>query len=181
MPFMADIIPGLDPLSQKLLQELQKTIDESHGWEYAIAKAKAREKLVSSHLVKYLVRPGNVLVDVQGLNTKSYMALNWPEEEPIDDDSNNEYYEAYDIPLRKKLVKRWSNLRGKYMRKRLEYKWKVPVCSCKFDGQFEIYEEVIDIEMKVAYEDEEVLIDQLSMFPLYFASEDLRSTLERRG
>jgi hypothetical protein len=181
MPFMAEILPNLDPLSRNLLQGLRKTIDESHGWEYTSAKARARKGLVSRRLVKYLIRPGDVLVDIQGLDTQAYVALKWAEEEPPEDDGDREDYEEYDIARRKKPPKRGSKSQGKGTWKKLRYRWKVPVSSWRFDGCFEMHEEIIIIKMKVAYEDEEVSIDQLNIFPLDFAPKDLRSTLEWRG
>ncbi|ERF73697.1 hypothetical protein EPUS_00951 [Endocarpon pusillum Z07020] len=181
LPFMPDILPKLDPLSRNLLQELQKTIDESHGWEYASANAKAGKGLVARHLVKYLIKPGDVLVDIQGLETQAYQALEWAEELPPDDDGDREDYEDYDISRRKIPLKRGPKSQSNDVRKKLRYKWRLPVSSWRFDGHFEMHKEVIFINMKVAYEDQEVPINQLSIFPLAFAPKGVRNTLEQRG
>ncbi|KAF7502675.1 hypothetical protein GJ744_005263 [Endocarpon pusillum] len=134
LPFMPEILPKLDPLSRNHLQELQRTIYESHGWEYALANAKAGKGLVARHLVKYLIKPGDIIVDIQGLKTQAYQALEWAEEMPPDDDGDREDYEDYNILRRKIPPKRGRKSQSNDVRKTLRYKWQLPVSSWRFDG-----------------------------------------------
>ncbi|KAI9860340.1 MAG: hypothetical protein M1813_006229 [Trichoglossum hirsutum] len=181
MPFIPDVLPDLDPLSRSLVAQLERTVEASHGYEYESARMQAEKGLVAGHLFKYLIRPGDALVDIQGPLTQAYVALDWAEENPPAEDGNPEDYEEYDYLRRRRTPKRGSKVKASNAQKSLKYSWNVPVSYWKFDGAFEMRQELLRITMKVGYEEEAIQISQLDIVPLEYAPKHLQSILEKRG
>lgn len=181
MPFLPDVLPKLDPLSRNLINQLQKSVTATHGHEYASARLQAEKGLVARHFFKYLIRPGDLLVNLRGPATQAFIALNWAEENPAAIDGDPGDYELYDHLRRKRTSKRGPEAKTINAQKSLRYTWQVPVSHWEFDGAFEMHEERIEIIMKVGYEEESVRIDELNIVPLKYAPGGLREILERRG
>jgi hypothetical protein len=181
-PFLPDILPDLDLISRNLISKLHESIMSSHGYEYESAKLQAEKGLVARHLMKYLVRPGDVLVDMLGPSTQAYVALDWPMENPPPEDDNRDDYEDYD-PIKRKRTPKWkhSQAKGASTRKSLKYSWRIPVEYWRFNGNFELHKEYIIMEMNVGYDEEAVPINLLNFVPLDVAPPGLRTTLENRG
>ncbi len=181
MPFIPDVLPKLNPLSRNLVNQLQKGIKATHGHEYTSATLQAKKGLVARHLFKYLIRPGDILVNLRGPATQAFIALDWAEEVLPAIDGDPEDYELFDHLRRKRTPKRGPKAKPINAQKSLRYTWQVPVSHWEFDGAFEMREELMSIKMKVGYEEESVRIDQLNFVPLKYAPEGLWETLERRG
>jgi hypothetical protein len=181
IPYIPDILPDLDPLSRSLVEKLQKSIEDSHGYEYTSANLQFRKGLVARHLVKYLIRPGDVLVSPKGPSTQAYIALDWPTEREPPIDGHPEDYEEYDRYRRRKMPRWRPEARPSGGRKFLRYEWMIPVWHWRFDGDFEMTQTQLTLRMKSTYEEEAVNINELNILPLEHGPRRWRKQLETRG
>ena len=172
MPLFHHAVPHLTPLKHELLEQLADSIMASHGEEFALAKRCAAKGVVSRRLVKYLVRPGDVLVRTQGLAPCAYLATSWAHEEESHED---------DVPLpHQRHPHKFSVERNQGSGKRT-YKFEVAAWSWAFDGSFEKKRTTLKIQLKVGDEDDEVRITSLKYFPLHFDEGGLHELLVKRG
>lgn len=74
---MPEIMPKLSETSRHLVEQLQQCIEESHGHEYDLPNSLAERGLVSQNLFKYLIRPGDVLVETTERKTLAYVTTDW--------------------------------------------------------------------------------------------------------
>jgi len=174
-PFMAEILPNLDGVSRRLLEQLRECIDASHGFDYSAAKSLAEKGFVSKNLFKYLIRPGDILVKPAGQRTKAYLAFEWAKDERRPDEGEPEDYNELGeyVRVRRKRAGHSDGTRT--------YRWKVPVWSWDFNGVFSRRYEELTLELKADNAAETVPINQLNIIPLRFAPSSLRETLEKRG
>ncbi|KAL1799705.1 hypothetical protein ACET3X_000047 [Alternaria dauci] len=61
-PFIPEVLSELNITSQNLVKQLHAVIDKSYGYEYDSAKFQAEKGMVARKHLKYLIRPGDVLV-----------------------------------------------------------------------------------------------------------------------
>ncbi|CEN61299.1 hypothetical protein ASPCAL07956 [Aspergillus calidoustus] len=175
IPSMGDARSKLDAQGQKLFDLLYKCIDSSHGLEYASARKYESEGLTSSRLLQYLIKPGDVLVNLAGPNTQAYVALDWAR--PLFAMEGD-----YEAALAYMKEEGTSNPDSKsHHSKRLTYSWTVPVAHWSFDGNFERTETSLLLTMSVEYESETVPIKYLDYVPLNHTPSDIPGLLERRG
>ncbi|ORX96973.1 hypothetical protein BCR34DRAFT_607469 [Clohesyomyces aquaticus] len=179
-PFIAEVLPELELISQNLIKQLQTAINKSHGYEYESARNQAKHGLVARHLLKYLIRPGDVLISNSEKNPKAYIAIGWIEkpEEPLDEDSK---YEDYDNVRRKRIPKYGPLSKLPGSKKRTAWFWSVPVWYWAYDGVFSKEEYPLGIVMDIGYEEETVPITSLNIYPLKYAPKETVELLERRG
>jgi hypothetical protein len=176
-PFMDDILPKLDGVGRRLLEQLRECVEASHGFDYSAANSLAEKGLVSKDLFKYLIRPGDILVKRAGPMTTAHLALDWVKEIPIaEEGASEDYNDQHEHVGRAKRGKR-----GAHSDDARTYTWKVPVWSWYYDGQFHKQHRSLTLELKATYTTETVPINQLKIIPLRFASLSLRETLEKRG
>jgi hypothetical protein len=180
-PFIAGVLPKLSTRSRNLIKQLQAVIAESYGHEYTSVKLQAEKGTIARKYLKYLVRPGDVLVSsaAEGNIPQACIARDWigaPEttlEEPELEDWEH---------VGKQLVEGHSSLVNSISdRKMTTYVWKVPVWNWSFDGNFGRQETSIDITMSLANEGDSVEIRSLKYYPLQYAAANMRSLLEKRG
>lgn len=176
-PHLDDILEEIDGLSRRLIQKLWSHINEGYGVQYLRAREKTKDGKVSAELLKYLIKPGDILAHPDGPNTRAYMALQWPEEDPPPDDGHPEDYEEFD-PIRRKET---YSFRDDTNIKSLRYSWSIPVAFWEFDGVFQRSEKVLKITMKVSMRDEIVEINSLKFYPLQYAPQTIEQSLEHRG
>ncbi|CAG8954560.1 hypothetical protein HYFRA_00004477 [Hymenoscyphus fraxineus] len=174
-PYIPEILPELDPVSRRLMKQLQQHIEESHGFEYDSAKSLAEKGFVSQTLFKYLIRPGDVLVRCMGAMTQAYLATDWAAESREQQEEFQESHER-DHFTRKKGGKYTERARGKVNRS-----WIVPVWCWKFDGNFSMSREHLFLNMTAESADEILHIDQLDVIPIRYASAGFYETLQKRG
>jgi len=160
---------------------LQAVIAESYGHEYTSVKLQAEKGTIARKYLKYLVRPGDVLVSsaAEGNIPQACIARDWigaPEttlEEPELEDWEH---------VGKQLIEGHGSLVNSISgRKMTTYVWKVPVWYWSFDGNFGRHETSIDIMMSLANEGDSVDIRSLNHYPLQYAAAEIRSLLEKRG
>lgn len=176
-PYLDDILPELDGLSQRLIEKLRKKIDESYGSEYDLARTMTEEGKVSSQLFKYLIKPGDILIRASGPKTQAYMALDWAQEDDPPDDGYLEDYEEFNIFQRKPTY----SFRDDETTKFLRFSWSIPVTCWHYDGVFERHKERLKVTMKVSTQEETVQISKLDIVPLHYAPKGVKETLQHRG
>ncbi|KAI4619722.1 hypothetical protein J4E83_005577 [Alternaria metachromatica] len=180
-PFIPEILPDLDTPSQNLIRQLQSAIEKSYGYEYDSAKLQAEKGRVSRKHLKYLFQPGDVLVrnGTGGYVPQACIATDWIERpETTLEDSQ---YEESDYIQRKRIPRYGPLANSESSRKLTTYSWEVPMWYWLFDGAFAKQESRIEITMSLGYEEETVAIRDLNVYPLRYASEDMRLLLEKRG
>jgi hypothetical protein len=183
---------GLSLQSQRLLSLLKQCIMESYGAEYEAADGAFADGLVSGRYMKYLVRPGDVLVMTDGLQISAFMSLDWIAEiDPYTEDRKahqSEYSEIY-VRRRERSPTGKGNYRSRsssasqiliYETSSPSY-WRVNAWSWEFAGSFEKKTCPVDIELPTHEQDELVQINSLAVRPVRFAGEEVKSRLERRG
>ena len=95
LPYIATVLPDLDTPSRNLVKQLAETLEKSHGYEYQSARLQAEKGKVARHLIRYLIRPGDVLVDNTYTESQAYVATGWIEgpevavEESDDEEPDN--------------------------------------------------------------------------------------------
>lgn len=180
-PFITGVLPKLSTRSRNLIKQLQAVLAESYGHEYTSAKLQAEKGMIARKYLKYLIRPGDVLVSsaTEGNIPQACIAGGW--------------IVAPETTLEKSELEEWEHL-GKQLieghdslvnptssRKMTTYVWKVPVWHWSFDGNFGRHETTIDIMMSLANEGDSVEIRSLNKYPLQYAATETRSLLEKRG
>lgn len=194
-PFMEKILPEVAPEYRRVLSLLRKSIYHSYGAEYAAAKEQAKNGRVSRSLFKYLIRPGDILVNPSGMETAGYEAIDWPEEHKFETVRQG----PAKLPLLEELLKAATgeNLEGKHEEfdnsetamppgvEAASYKyksiWTVRVVYWTFDGNLAETVDYAAIEILTSTKEEFVSIADLNIYPLEYATTELRDRLQKRG
>lgn len=184
---------GLSPRSQQLLSLLKQCIMESYGAEYEAADGAFAEGFVSGRYMKYLVRPGDVLVMTDGLQISAFMSLDWIAEiDSYTKRKDADYREYSEIVPRRRRVESpidRGNYRSRsnspsqisiYETSSFSY-WRVNAWSWEFAGSFEKKTGPVDIELPTYEQDELVQINSLDVRPVRFAGDEVKNRLEKRG
>ncbi|KAH6860543.1 P-loop containing nucleoside triphosphate hydrolase protein [Alternaria alternata] len=180
-PFIAGVLPKLSTRSRNLIKQLQAVVAESYGHEYTSVKLQVEKGMIARKYLKYLVRPGDVLVSTatEGNIPQACIARGWIEapETTLEDPEFKEW-----VHVGKRLSEGHDSLVNSISsHKMTKYVWKVPVWYWSFDGNFGRHETSIDIMMSLANEGDSVDIRSLNHYPLQYAAAEIRSLLEKRG
>ncbi|CAN9079562.1 unnamed protein product [Alternaria sp. RS040] len=180
-PFIAGVLPKLSTRSRNLIKQLQAVVAESYGHEYTSVKLQVEKGIIARKYLKYLVRPGDVLVSTatEGNIPQACIARGWIEtpETTLEDPELEEW-----VHVGKRLSEGHDSLFNSISsHKMTKYVWKVPVWYWSFDGNFGRHETRIDIMMSLANEGDSVDIRSLNHYPLQYAAAEIRSLLEKRG
>lgn len=141
---------------QNLLGLLTKWIDENYEDQYAHADAQFAAGFVSRSTMKYLVRPGDVLIKKGGEYLQACLATSWTNREE-------------------------AKVTGKGKSDSLHITWNVTAWSYGYHGSFYRQDGVLVFRLKSKGVDEKVDMQDLNVMPLRFASDKLRAELELRG
>ena len=172
LPLLPEAQLDLTPIENDLLNQLKDSITASHGSEYADAKACAARGVVTRRLMKYLIRPGDVLVCPKDSPPRAYIAASWAiGDGKLDTAIKERSYFKDDPEKRAMFLKNCEET----------YSWKVSVWSWVFDGSFEKKHSSINIHLRVADDADEFKVNCLNYFPLIFDTDGLRDLLNRRG
>lgn len=174
MPLLNHVKPHLTTLELELLEKLNESVLASHGEEYIASKRRQAKGMISRRLVKYLVRPGDVLVATQGSVPRAYVATTWAQEEGFNS-------VRVDVPHLDKGRLHKLNADKNQEPREQTYRFEVGAWSWAFDGSFEKKHTKILIRLQVGDEDDEVRINSLNCFPLRFDEGNLELLLEKRG
>ncbi|CAN9080616.1 unnamed protein product [Alternaria alternata] len=180
-PFIPGILPKLGARNRNLITQLQAVIAESYGHEYKSAKLQADKGMIARKHLKYLIRPGDVLVSTasDGNILQACIARGWTKaSEIIREDTESE---EWDQMQDRRIKEHDPPINPKSSRKMTTYVWRVPVWYWSFDGNFGRHETSTDIIMSLASEEDSVEIRSLNSYPLQYARAETRSLLEKRG
>ncbi|CAN9147109.1 unnamed protein product [Alternaria alternata] len=180
IPFITEVLPKLSTRSRNLIKQLQAVVAKSYGHEYTSVQLQAEKGMTARGYLKYLVRPGDVLVSsvMEGNIPQACIAKDWIDApETLKDLKLGQYpyIQERSIEEHNALVDPTSSP------KMTTYVWKVPVWYWSFDGNFGRHETSIDITMSLANEEDSVEIRSLNNYPLRYAGTETRSLLEKRG
>lgn len=181
--FRDRIKSGLEnlPDDQKTLIKLFRDwIEGAYGSEWSYIDSQFEQGMVSPASMKYLIRPGDVLVSRKNRSIVSYMARNWmkpnntPEvremlagrAEPVETDHSaieNEFASPENS------------------RQKVTYTWSVESWAWSFDGSFRKAGKVLDLKLVTPSPRSSVPISSMEVFPLRFGDEELKKLLKKRG
>ncbi|KAJ5975686.1 hypothetical protein N7481_009393 [Penicillium waksmanii] len=162
-----------------LMNLLTQWIEERYCDEYNMANACLAKGRVTPKIMKYLVRPGDVLVsqDDDG-TTKGYISTSWLELnaaskslritsiEGATDRGDNPNEDGCSTPAQKLIIKDTYDFYGWY--------W-------EYDGSFYSRDKTITINIEADSSDQEIMITTLKSFPLKYADKIITDRLRRRG
>ncbi|KAH8642645.1 hypothetical protein IG631_00108 [Alternaria alternata] len=180
-PFIPKVLPKLGTRCQNLIKQLQTAIAKSYGHEYTSAKLQAEKGMITRKHLKYLIRPGDVLVSSasEGNIPQACIATGWIEaKETILD---NHEYEKWEHSQTSLIEGHDPLANPTSSRKMTTYVWKVPVWNWSFNGTFARHETMTNIMMSLAHEGDSIEIRSLNKYPLQYAAAEIRPVLEKRG
>ncbi|KAH0565265.1 hypothetical protein GP486_001346 [Trichoglossum hirsutum] len=165
-PSSPQVLRELMPRHRALMQLLTGWIEINYKQEYTQAAAQLSKGFVSFELMKYLVRPGDILVSKTKGHLQAHLATSWArddksESSPSDRQSGGDLRES-------------SN-------KRTPWRWKVSSWSYGYDGSFFKKDSTLTIELLTGNPDDEVNMQDLNVLPLRFTGGGMRQALEQRG
>jgi hypothetical protein len=159
-----NVLSSLEPRGKELISTLTSWIDANYSSTYDEADSQFKRGVVRPTSMKYLVRPGDVLVSTSGKDIKAALSTSWL------------YSETR--PELKTLQMEEQDMSSA---KNHEWSWKTDVWSYRYDGTFYQQHKSLEIKLQVNSIEEEVNIADLDVVPLRFAEEGVRARLERRG
>lgn len=165
-------LEGLSPTSLASMKLLTSWIEENYGELYDLVEDQLGRGVVSAKTIKFLVKPGDIVVwkekrDLTAAVAESWL---WARKTPQarqgfsfgsrreEWGTKNRDHEA--IPLWKSSVKCW---------------------NYGFDGSFYRRAHELEISFEAESQEEEVSITTLSAYPLQYAPEAWKETLDARG
>ncbi|PNP51293.1 hypothetical protein THARTR1_08085 [Trichoderma harzianum] len=162
-------ISNLPKPEAELIHLLTNWIDVNYRELYDRIDDQFKRGVVSAASLPFLVQPGEVLVcrDAEGI--EAFLATSWLHKET----TNSEMKEPREDPD-------WT-LVSAPRSKKSDWSWEVEAWSYVYSGGFYRLMRRLVINLDVATADTEILIVDLNVFPLRFASQELREMLERRG
>lgn len=181
LPFVPEVVPKLDTSSRTLVTQLVNTLEKSHGYEYRSARQQAEKGKVARHLIRYLIRPGDVLVGTSFAYDQAFVATEWNEsEETSIEDEEDEDPEL--LRTRSTRLPRYgAHANSSERRTTKSYSWEIPVWYWVFNGVFQKTRELLKLTMSVGYDEEFIDIQKLTYFPLQYAEPGARERLQKRG
>lgn len=176
IPLLSQVKPHLTILQDELLNQLVDGILENYGKEYVAARRLAAEGMTTQRLLKYLVKPGDVLV-TRLHGQQAYMATSWAAEERTEDGAEEDEWSPPSQRQTRHSGQRNAHktIGGK------TFTWRVNVWFWDFDGVFQRTADNVVLRMRLSGSDTPIRIDSLPYFPLEYADQKLHSLLERRG
>lgn len=161
-------ISNLPNPEAELIYLLTNWIDANYSELYKNIDSQFKRSVVSTTSLPFLVQPGDVLVRWDAEGVEAFLATSWLHKKK----RNSEIQELPEDPDWTLLSVPWS--------KKFE-SWEVDAWSYVYSGNFYRVVRKLDINLDVSTADTEIPIVNLNVFPLRFASQELRETLERRG
>ncbi|OTA04884.1 hypothetical protein A9Z42_0054970 [Trichoderma parareesei] len=160
-----DTLDGLTPPQAKAMQSLMRWMDEAYSTTHSQADDHFKRGIVSASSMGYLIQPGDVLVCKVDGGFEARLATSWLQEAAanLSTESSDEVAPfAFD--------------------KKAERRWEVDAWSYRYNGEFYRTTERLSIQLDTnPTRDTELSIADMGVFPLRFASQEVRDTLARRG
>ncbi|KAF6221504.1 hypothetical protein HO133_002360 [Letharia lupina] len=139
IPDFANFFPNFDP--DREIPAPYIAYSPAMAKTHVAAKRRAAKGMVSRRLVKYLVRPGDVLVRTQDAVPHAYVATTWAKEGKPDREGSRKSEEGRPLTL---------NAEKKQGPRKRTYKFEVAAWSWAFDGSFERKRTTIKIQLNVS-------------------------------
>ena len=161
----------LEPYQRDYVELLARWIEDHYGQEHKAADSRIREGYVSRKLMKYYIMPGDILVSKKKGYLQTFMAETWIVD--LNSGKSTDKGEDYDqkafhvLSNRNQANKPWS--------------YSLSAWNYRYDGFFFKKHLSLKIELKVKQSDDEVRVQDMEIFPLKFATLQLRQQVERRG
>ncbi|KIX97702.1 uncharacterized protein Z520_06480 [Fonsecaea multimorphosa CBS 102226] len=180
LPYLEVAMAPLEELHRKLVRILTNSILNSHGEDYTKAKNLFDRGRVSQRYMQYLIRPGDVLVEGSGPMKQAFVAKSWLTEHTRGNGGvRREDYadEPYTMKSRREKGSKIGAPEIMYF----VFSWSVKAWQWSYNGSFHQSSARRSIYMKVTFENDEVDIKDLNVFPLMYADRKIRQELELRG
>ncbi|KAL2839543.1 hypothetical protein BJX68DRAFT_279366 [Aspergillus pseudodeflectus] len=146
---------SLSPRHRALIQNLGKYISDQYGEIYARVDDQLLRGVVSAETMKYLVKPGDVLVSEEDGAIQAYLAASWAKEVTLD--SSHAHHKSG--PRR----------------------WEISAWSYGVDGTFYIKDSTLEMELDVRGPEDKVDLRQLNMMPIQYTALETSMALQERG
>lgn len=149
------------------MQSLMRWMDEAYSKSHSQADDHFKRGMVSASSMGYLIQPGDVLVcSVEG-GFEARLATSWLQDMEVAQKPSTQGPDEVPPFTDGKVSKR---------------RWEVDAWSYRYDGNFYRMTTRPCIQLDAdTTQDAEISIADLGVFPLRFASQEVRDTLARRG
>lgn len=158
----------LEPKHQEMMALLTTWIEDNYRELYEKVQDQLERGVISPETVQFLIQPGDVVVSKEKKDLVAVIARSWPilSSQPLDSSGP--------------VGMRW----GKKLSvpdKLPTWTWSFDTRQYLYDGSFYTQLSAVDTVIRAKSFKDEVAIKELSAYPLRFASEEWKTTLERRG
>ncbi|KAJ6205482.1 AAA family ATPase [Bipolaris maydis] len=203
--YVEEALKSLSAKDKKLINLFRDWIEGSYGEEWSYIDSEFEKGVVCPMSVKYLVRPGDVLISRKAEKIDAYIATTWPQFfEPKS--SRNQVIDLYFTEtlansLEPKLHKDRLQGRAKpsvsvhqsnkqdiktsdaLVQKvaKEDYLWTIEAWSWSFDGEFKKTTQVLRLKIAARTERVRIPITSLEIFPLKYDDTGLEARLKKRG
>lgn len=177
-----ELLPTMQKNAMRLFQHW---VEHEYGAEWRYVEARFREGLVSPASLKYLVKPGDVLVSYRASKVESSMAQMWARLGSFDEDTTTRRVDWNRAPLMSDMKAsrtEWEVPPHIHSSPAPIYEWGVQSWGWMFDG-FTFRPSVKQTSVKMIAESPQhfVKISSLDTIPIRFADKDLEERLRKRG
>jgi hypothetical protein len=156
---MKDFLGGLTNEQRRQFQALLDYVLLEYSGEYSAVDSLLHRRRITYPYIKYLFKPGDVLVEESVQNVRGFLSKSWLESFP---------YDTY------------SKGSGNSSKKALREKWAIEAWSWKFNGAFARQNFTLSLELD-PNDRSEMEINALNVRPLAYTSEKVERTLRQRG
>lgn len=171
-----DIFDTLSRAQEKLIRNLTDWIEANYSELYSRIDSQFERGMVSAASMSFLVRPGDVLVRMDQDSVEAYLASSSL------DVINKENFRVRMSEDHLSSSDEFARLHAATPpTKKVQTEWEVNAWSYIYNGNFSKQTKKLSITFSDDTENTEIPVQDLSVFPLRFASLELRESLEQRG
>ncbi|KAI0444196.1 P-loop containing nucleoside triphosphate hydrolase protein [Xylaria telfairii] len=163
-----DALDKLHGTHQVLMRVLTAWIDEQYGDLYARVDDQFQRVVTSAETLEFLFKPGDVMIWKEKNEIAAAIARSRPIPKTRPRPNTSRNYQISPLTLKKNA----SNSK---------WRWQVQTWQYYYDGSFIQKNITNQIIMQSDAQDEEVPISELTVYPLKYASDTVRSRLQVRG
>lgn len=163
---------SLPESSHRQLAMLWDYILQSQGAEYAVADSKISLGKITPELLKYLFKPGQLLVQNKDDEMQGWICEDWP----------RVIQSGETVPLRQAKTAGVTKHEKSESHARSNPQLELSAWHWEFDGEFQRKKETLSISIEVGtHKESGIPIKSLDVFPLEYASDATFNQLRRRG
>lgn len=167
-----NMLERLSSTSLAAMKLLTSWIENTYGQLYDRVEAQLKRSVISPNTIKFLVKPGDVVVRREKRDLKAVVAKFFPlaAKKP-------QARQGFSSESRRE---DWGK-NTKTDEAGLIWKSSIEAWEYGFDGSFYRRPQTVQISFEAEHEEDEILITGLSAYPLAYACEEWKETLEARG